>query len=315
MILLEEHKKIINKITIFLLFFFSFLIIGVLFFAIRLSSNNIFLASLATNGFDVSQLTAKQDDVVSAAELPSPSASLPIILGQSAISIELGNGQSTATFSKNENKVLPIASLTKIMTALIVFEHYDLNQKVVISESAMSQEGEQGNLKLGEVLSVKDLLYISLIESSNRAAKALSEVVGTDQFVILMNEEAIRISLANTHFADSSGLDQRSYSTAKDVAKLSEYVFLKYPLFGQIVGLRNFDLYVNGKLHHTLWTTDEILGEKGIIGGKTGWTNEARGCFMVIQKVNDNYVIHVVLGSEDRFGDMKKLIQATPIYE
>lgn len=308
MILLEEHKKTINAVAVFLLFFFSFLVIGVLFFAIRVSSNNIFLASLATNGFDASQLMVKQDDVASAAELPSPSATPPVILGQSAISIELKNGQDNVLFSKDENKILPIASLTKIMTALVVFEQYDLNQKVVIGESAMSQEGEQGNLKLGEVLSVKDLLYITLIESSNRSAKALSEVVGTDQFVVLMNQEAARLGLSNTHFEDSTGLSQGSYSTAKDVAKLSEYVFLHYPLFSQIVGLRNFDLYVDGKLHHILWTTDEILGERGIIGGKTGWTNEARGCFMVIQKVNDRYFIHILLGSEDRFGEMEKLL-------
>lgn len=215
-------------------------------------------------------------------------------------------------FNRDSKKKLPIASLTKLMTALVVLENYDLNQKVVISQAAMEQEGEQGNLLAWETLSVKNLLYITLIESSNRAAYALSEVMGNDKFIASMNEEAQKMGLLNTHFNDSTGLDPKSYSTAEDLAKLSQYLFLNYPLFKEITGLKEFDLYLDGNVfHHKLISTNKLLGEvPGVVSGKTGWTDTAKGCFMVIQESpkKGNYLIYVVLGAEDRFGEMKKLI-------
>ena len=215
-------------------------------------------------------------------------------------------------FSKNEEEKLPVASLTKLMTALVVLENYDLNKKITVSKLAMAQEGEQGNLKLGEALSVKNLLYITLIESSNRAAYAISEDIGEDKFILLMNNYSEKLGLKNTHFQDSSGLNSKSYSTAMDLAKLSAYLFENYPLFREIISLKEFDLYLdNGQLHRKLISTNKFLGEvNGIIGGKTGWTSEAKGCFMVVEKNNgsSDYTIHIILGAEDRFLEMQKLI-------
>jgi D-alanyl-D-alanine carboxypeptidase (penicillin-binding protein 5/6) len=214
-------------------------------------------------------------------------------------------------FEKNSQEELPIASLTKLMTALVVFSQYDLSSKVTIDQAAMDQEGEQGDLKLGQTLTVRDLLYITLIESSNRAAYALAEPMGQDAFVAHMNDYAANLGLNHTHFQDTSGLNPYSYSTTSDLLKLAAYLFKNYPLFREITRLKEYHLYQeDGSLHHTLVNTNQMLGEDGIISGKTGFTTEAQGCFMAIKKIDQkgSYIISIVLGSQDRFGEMKKIL-------
>lgn len=214
------------------------------------------------------------------------------ITAEAALSTRVGRGETL--FALNEQKKLPIASLTKLMTALIVLERYDLTHPIATSEFA--------------TLPVRDLLYITLMESSNHAAYALSELMGAKEFVDSMNAKAAQLGMKDTHFNDSTGLSSESYSTAHDVALLSTHLVQNYPLFTKIVGLKEFDLYVNGKLRRRLVNTNRLLGEYGIVGGKTGWTNEAKGCLMVFEKKGEEYIVHVVLGAEDRFEEMKKLI-------
>lgn len=230
----------------------------------------------------------------------------------SSISVEVKNNRSNVVFSQNSRKKLPIASLTKLMTALVVLEKYDLTQPVTIGESALAQEGEQGVLKVGEVFLVKDLLYITLIESSNRAAFALSEIMGSKTFIKEMNQTAKRIGLENTYFADSTGLSGSSYSTPEDLAILTRYLFEHYPLFEKIVSQKEYDIYLlDGIFHHRLMSTNKLLGEASdILGGKTGYTTIAKGCLMVIQKGKEDksYFIHVILGADDRFLEMQKII-------
>ncbi len=234
------------------------------------------------------------------------------IQAPSAISVEIGNTTNKVLYSKGETEKLPIASLTKLMTALVVLENYNLDQKVAISNWAMMQEGEQGALKQGEVLSVKDLLYITLIESSNRSAYTLSEVMGAKNFIDAMNATAQRLELDNTHFTDSTGLSPQSYSSAENIAKLTKHLFQTYPIFNQIINTKEYNLYsTNGQLHHTLISTNKLLGVvPEVIGGKTGWTNKAKGCFVVVVQSpqTGNYIVHVVLGSDDRFLEIKNII-------
>lgn len=232
---------------------------------------------------------------------------------EAAISIETDLFlQNKILFKKNETKTLPIASLSKLMTALVVLKNYDLQQQITITNEDILQEGQQGDLKVGQILSVKNLLYITLIESSNDAAFALSSIVGQDKFIALMNAETSNLGILNTHFTDSSGLDAGSYSTAKDLVQLVKHLLNKYPLVLQIIGLKEYDLYLdNGQLHHKLINTNKLLGEiPEVVGGKTGFTSYAKGTFLVIEKSpdEDNYLIHIILGSEDRLEEMKKII-------
>lgn len=232
---------------------------------------------------------------------------------EAAISVETDlSAQKKVLFKKDETKILPIASLSKLMTALVVLENYNLSRPAVISEVAVSQEGEQGNLKIGQSLSIKNLLYIMLIESSNDAAYSLSGIMGQEKFIALMNVKAKALGLLNTYFTDSSGLGSGSYSTAKDLVVLTEYLLNKYPLVLEIIGLKEYDLYLdNNEFHHKLINTNKLLGEiPEVIGGKTGFTKAAKGTFLVVEESpqKGNYLINVVLGSVDRFEEMKKII-------
>lgn len=215
-------------------------------------------------------------------------------------------------FKKNEDEQLPIASLTKLMTALVVLEKYNLDEKIIISNEAVAQEGGQGLLTAGEMLSVKNLLYIMLIESSNDAAYALAELKGVDTFVDLMNFETMKLGLSGSRFVDVGGLSPDNYSTAEDLVKLTKYLLENYPLIWEIVSLQNFKLYTpEGIFHHELVNTNELLGKiPDIVGGKTGKTAEAKGCLLLVLKNhgNSSNLVYIVLGSDDRFGEMQQLI-------
>ncbi len=237
------------------------------------------------------------------------------ILAQSMISVLYTPNPENEEiiFEKESTKVLPIASLTKLMVADIILENFNLDRIVKISENAVFQEGEMGNLKIGEELSVENLLYIMLIESSNDAAYALGEIIETKDFVTIMNLEAQYIGMSNTHFEDPMGISVRNQSSVQDLVILVRHLFSK-PLIWEILKKSEFELILpDGVLHHKLKNTNEILREWGsnleIVGGKTGYTLKANGCFILVLKVKDDgYLINIILGSEDRFGEMKQLI-------
>jgi len=242
----------------------------------------------------------------------------PDISIKSGLSIFLDdNGKEMVLFEKLANENLPIASLTKLMTALIVLENYDLSKEVTVSKEAINQEGNFGQLKPEGVFTVKDLLYALLMESSNDAAYALAaDYDGTTErnFVILMNQKAKELKLENSFFDNTTGLDPEesgtkpNYSTAKDLVKITREL-LNHPLAWEILTTLTYNSYGS-----ELVNTNELLGEMpGIVGGKTGYTEEAGGCMLLVVKApkNKGYLINVVLGTEDRFLTMKELVSWT----
>jgi len=237
------------------------------------------------------------------------------ITASAAIGVEQDGANSKFLFKLNENQKLPIASLTKLMTAIVAIENYDLSYVTIVDQAAVDQDGKQGFLSAGDILSLEDLLDIMLVESCNDAAYALAEVVGIDNFVGLMNAKAQAIGLAQTNFEDPAGLDQDNYSTADDLVKLSEYISSVHPLIWQVLSLNNFRLLnPQGRLHHVLISTNELLGKiPNIVGGKTGLTHEAKGCLLLLVKnpINQNNMVYIILGSDDRSGEMEKLINWT----
>jgi D-alanyl-D-alanine carboxypeptidase len=217
-------------------------------------------------------------------------------------------------FSENENKILPIASLTKLMTAVIVMENqenYPFEKEITISKQAAYQVDvpEYGNLKVGERKRIDELLYLMLVFSSNDAAYALAEQIGVENFVNKMNEKVKEIGLENTHFSNPTGLDPENlkwslenkdyfnYSTAKDLILLGKYIFENYPLIFEFSNQKN-------KI--------QLLENQHLIGMKTGYTDEAGGCiFLIFSNDNGDYFLNVILGTkskEERFLQMQKLI-------
>ena len=198
---------------------------------------------------------------------------------------------------KNEQKQVKMASTTKIMTATIVLENYDLSKTVEISKKAAGTGGSRLGLKKGDKISIIDLLYGLMLCSGNDAAVALAETVagGIEEFSIMMNNKAKELKLENTHFETPHGLDSDNhYTTAYDLALLTNYA-LKNKTFLNIVGTKNYTITING-YPKSITNTNELLGSlNGVYGVKTGFTNGANRCIVTACKRDNLDVICVVL--------------------
>jgi D-alanyl-D-alanine carboxypeptidase (penicillin-binding protein 5/6) len=231
----------------------------------------------------------------------------------------LDAGTNTVLYSKNSDKELPIASLTKIMTALVILEKVDLNDTVVVSEKAVSVEGRKNGIVAGEKIRAGDLLKMMLIESNNIAAVSLAEYSagGIQEFVELMNKKAEILGLKNTIFYSPTGLDregENNHSTAYEVAQLVNYA-LEKPLIWDILKIQNSNLSsIDGKTKHRIKNTNLLLGKmENVIGGKTGFTDEAGECLTLVVEdpPKKHKIISVVLNADDRFLETEKLVEWT----
>lgn len=233
---------------------------------------------------------------------------------KAGISVFIKENRKKVLFNKSESEGLPIASLTKLMTSYIVLEHYNPEQIIKISEKAVKTEGNFGEFKIGESFLVKDLLYPLLIESSNDAAIALAQIVGEEAFVGLMNLEAEDLNLKNTYFVNPTGLDPEfntpSYSTSENLVNLSQHLLKEHPEIFEILSIKELDFYTpDGNFHHHLVNKNELLGKlPEILGGKTGYTEKAKGCLLLITKKNEGFLINVILSSDERFEEMENLL-------
>lgn len=235
--------------------------------------------------------------------------------------LETAGNKTTVISARNENLKTPIASLTKLLTFAIAQEYYPENYQFVISKQSVEQPEELGRLKVGEIFSKKDLSAIMLMESSNDAAFALSEPIGGEGFVNLMNLKAENdILMGDSYFYNPTGLDpngsssnesQINYSTANDLAKLMKYVVDNYAEQVKFLGQKEYPL---GRQGRTLKNTNMLAGEvDGLIAGKTGYTERANGCLIMAVKAKNPgaYFIYVILDSPDRFNDMEELIKCS----
>ena len=239
--------------------------------------------------------------------LPKRNWTVPFLELQAQAALAIKTDGSRVYYNKNIEMQRSVASLTKLMTAIIVLENYNLDEVIEIPLSAVRREGAMGDLKLDESITVRSLLNVMLIDSSNDAAFALAEKRA--DFVSLMNKKAKELSLAITHFSNPDGLDEPgNYSSALDIEKIFSYLMNKYPEAFEILKTKNMVVYsVDGKIEHRLKNTNEILGKVSeVVAGKTGYTDEAGGSLILLTK---NNIITVILGSSDRFGESEKLIQ------
>lgn len=238
---------------------------------------------------------------------------------QAAISVSVKTDFSgrEVLFDKNSDRKLPVASISKLITALVILDNYDLSQQVKISPAAQDSGGSEEPLKAGESFFAKDLLYAMLIGSDNAASMAFSDLMGTNQFVGLMNEKAQELGLSDTSFGNPTGLGLDNFSTANDMAKLAEYLLKERPSVFHITTLPEFDLYTaDGRAIHKIINTNDLVREdsdfkKRIVGGKTGETRQAGQCLLSVFSFGDgkSFLINVVLNSENRFEEMKKIIK------
>lgn len=233
---------------------------------------------------------------------------------EAAAALILDGQKEKILYQKNIDKVLPIASLTKLMTALIVLENNNPDQIVIVSKKAVEAYGETGGFKVSENISIRTLLYVMLMTSSNDAATALADgfqLPASSSFVDLMNKKAKETGLENTRFTDPTGYEPTNVSTALDLAKLTKYA-LNQPLIWQILKTGTIDLQSSdGLVNHHLVNNNLLLNRlPNVVGGKTGYTEEAGDCMiLVIQNRPGNYLIFIILGSKDRFLETERLVE------
>jgi D-alanyl-D-alanine carboxypeptidase/poly-gamma-glutamate capsule biosynthesis protein CapA/YwtB (metallophosphatase superfamily) len=210
---------------------------------------------------------------------------------------------------KNEGELLPIASVSKLMTALVSGELVKEDDVANVSKSAVATYGGNGNLYAGEKIKTRDLLYPLLLESSNDAAEVLAENFERETFIRKMNQQAEKLNMEQTSYEDPSGLSPNNQSTASDLFKLAGFLNKERKNLLEITTLRNF----SNKRHN--WSSNnQFLREEGYLGGKSGYTDPAKQTVISMFSVplsesgNRNVAI-VLLGSNDRFKDVKNILQ------
>ena len=232
----------------------------------------------------------------------------PFLSARSAIVVDLDS--KALLFQKNPDLKLLPASTTKIMTALIALEEYDLDD--VVTVNSVNVEGQTMELEFGEKITVENLLYGLLVQSGNDAAVALAQHYpgGEEEFIKAMNNKLKELNLHDTQFQNPTGLDNYGhYTTVHDLSLLSTQA-LKNDTFKKIVSTSNLTVTdVTGEIEHELETINDLLGKiPGLKGIKTGWTELAGECLVTYTKRNSREIIVVVLGSQDRFGESETLI-------
>mgnify|MGYP001225586907 FL=1 len=234
------------------------------------------------------------------------SVSEPDLKEKAGIAILFSNNrQKKILYQKNIEKKLPIASLTKLVTAMVALDIYNKDDIVEISKNAVLTEGTAGDLKVNEKIKFNDLLNLLLVASSNDAATALAEKIGEDNFVNLMNEKVLIIGAENTHFCNVHGLSDcnSQYSTSQDLADISYFIFQNYPEIIDIISRKEVRFISLSGYEHFELNTNKLLGEENILGGKTGFTKEAGDCILLFLKPPENLkdiLVILLLGTDDR---------------
>jgi serine-type D-Ala-D-Ala carboxypeptidase (penicillin-binding protein 5/6) len=245
------------------------------------------------------------------------------ITARAAISVYYKDGKKEVLYQKNKDEVLPIASISKLMTAVVVLEEYNTEEEVQVSGIS--------NFKGWEETKIYDVLSQMIVESDNVSAGVFAMishrfleteegVTATDRFVQEMNSKAEKTGLQKTNFINPSGLDGSSdynKSTAEEVVNLSIYILENQKEIFEISKKPTYYIYSsNGLVYYKSTNTNFFIHQleeewqERIVGGKTGTTFKAGQCLLLVLESpdSDGYLINLILGSEDRFKEMNDLI-------
>ncbi|MEK7538365.1 MAG: serine hydrolase [Patescibacteria group bacterium] len=282
-----------------------------------------------TNAKTIPAQTAEVLRAMPTPEMPDPFASL-VIEARAAIVVDLTNDH--IVFAKNADEKLPLASLTKLMTALVVRKYSKENSIVTLTPYDLETDGDSG-LRIGQQFRVGDLLDMMLIMSSNDAAHALASFVGSNvpsanaesseggdmRFVRLMNEESRTLGFTQTEFFNETGLDVNpaqngGYGSAREVAALFTKLHKGFPSTLEVTTRKHTRIVSQGGTVHAFPNTNEAISYlPGLIASKTGYTTIAGGNLAIMFDGGlGHFFVAVVLGStyKGRFEDMRALMDA-----
>ncbi|MDA8352031.1 MAG: D-alanyl-D-alanine carboxypeptidase [Firmicutes bacterium] len=230
---------------------------------------------------------------------------------RAAAIIDVNSGR--LLYEKKADQQMRIASITKIMTAIIAIENGDLEEKVTIGPQAVGVEGSSIYLKQGEKIPLEHLLYGLMLRSGNDAAVAIAEHIGgsVEGFVFKMNEKAQYLGMQNTHFENPHGLDAAEhYSTAADMARLTAYA-LKNPVFNKIVSTQVKTVpWPEEKWHRKWYNKNKMLRlYPGADGVKTGYTKRSKRTLVASATRDGRQIATVTLNAPDDWDDSMKMLE------
>ena len=216
----------------------------------------------------------------------------------------------TILYAKNEHARLPMASTTKIMTALVAIERENLNKKVKVDPRSVGIEGSSAYLRAGEEFTLRELLYALMLRSANDAAEAIAYAVAgsIEEFAFLMNEKATLLGLCDTHFTNPHGLDDdEHYTTALELAKITAAA-LEYPEFCEIVSTKTKLVEKEG-LTRLFANHNKMLSRyDGCIGVKTGYTQKSGRCLVSAAERDGIKLIAVTLSCPDDWREHEEML-------
>lgn len=234
--------------------------------------------------------------------------SFPKLSSRSFLAADLQTGE--IILEQNEGLIAPIASVSKLMTAVIAEEHMDMQKIAIVSRDSYNTYGTQGELLLGEKIKVYDLMYPLLTESSNDAAEVLADAYdkGHDAFMALMNKKAVELGMNDTYYEDPSGLNPKNVSSIHDLLKLGRYIYQKHPNLYSMTRVRQYSI-----LKHTWFNQNRFLNYDTFLGGKNGYIDESKKTTVSLFDVTmarggKRQIVIVLLKSDDREGDAVKII-------
>jgi len=298
------------KIAIFLVLVLGFLEI---FFIFRNTDNSTYLSPLPD------YLTLGKNNQVTMLDLWFPFFDKPEVQGvdtlattaKSALTYDLTTEK--VLFEKNPREKLPMASLTKIMTAIVSLENPKDDDKYAVIGTDLVGEDSMG-LEPDEVLSLNELLHGLMLPSGNDASEVLARnsPYGREGFIKAMNDKALALGLSDTHFSNPSGLqgDGEQYTTTYDLLVITRYALENFPLFAEIVAKPEYLLpAISTHKEFTLISETNLLTTyDGVKGVKTGYTPEAGLCLVTFLDYKGHKIIGIILNSENRRMEMKELL-------
>ena len=212
--------------------------------------------------------------------------------------------KESVLYAQNPSAKLPPASTVKLVTAMVALDRLAPDAPVTVSRTAAATRSIKPRLKTDDELTVSDLLHLALMKSINGAAVALAEEAAgsEDAFVALMNQKAEEIGACDTHFVTASGLPKgNQYTTARDLVVILKQA-LTYPLIKEILGKKEWQITTTAGRELYLENSDDMLWYRNnMVGGKTGFTNSARHCFVGAMDTEKGLIYTVVLGAASRF--------------
>lgn len=251
----------------------------------------------------------------------------PKIGAKAALFMDTNSGE--ILYSKNIHEKLPVASLVKVMTALVALENKNLDDEYLVSQRATEMEPDEMILLPGERLTLKELLYGIFLISANDAAEVLAEGTTGDReeftsqsegsedrrsrFIKMMNDKAKQLGMEDSYFANPTGLDEdlgSSYSSAYDLAILTRYLIKNFPEVVEISKIEHIILpKTNEHQDYEMYSGINLLTTyPGVVGFKTGYTPEAGLTLITLVQKNGHEIIGILLGSENRRDEARELL-------